>query len=95
MLLNNNHNRLGVTPNFLGEARTICLTPTEISEGPVTPLPSLSSIDRGTVAQAAVSKPRQFHSPHIFLYLSEETLKTGRPFYLVSMPGGVKYPTHV
>ena len=35
---------------------------------------------------------RIFRSPHIFLYLSEETLKAGGPFYLVFMPGEVKYP---
>ena len=36
----------------------------------------------------------QFHSPHICLCLSEETLKAGGPFkfYLVSMPGEVKDP---
>ena len=32
-------------------------------------------------------------SPHICLCLSEETLKAGGPFYLVSMPGEVKNPT--
>ena len=39
----------------------------------------------------AVSKLKQFHSPHICLCLSEETLKAGDPFYLV--PGEVKDPT--
>ncbi len=34
-----------------------------------------------------------FRSPHISLCLSEETLKAGGPFYLVSMPGEIKYPT--
>ena len=33
-------------------------------------------------------------SPHICLCLSEETLKAGGPFYLVSMPREVKDPTH-
>ena len=32
-------------------------------------------------------------SPHICLCLSEETLKAGGPFCLVSMPGEVKDPT--
>ena len=40
-----------------------------------------------------VLKLRQFHSPHICLCLSEDTLKAGGPFYLVSMPGEVKDPT--
>ena len=31
--------------------------------------------------------------PHICLCLSDETLKAGGPFYLVSMPGEVKDPT--
>ena len=39
---------------------------------------------------AAVLKLRLFHSPHICLCLSEETLKG---FDLVSMPGEVKDPT--
>ena len=52
----------------------------------------------GTVVQfhlpvTTVSKLRQFRSSHICLYLSEETLKAGGPFYLVSMPGKVKVPT--
>ena len=46
----------------------------------------------GSIPPAAVSKLRQFHSPHICLCLSEETLKAGGPFYLVSMPGEVKDP---
>ena len=32
--------------------------------------------------------------PNICLCLSEETLKAGGPFYLVSMPGEIKDPTH-
>ena len=47
----------------------------------------------GSIPPTAVSKLRQFRSPHICLCLSEETLKAGGPFYLVSMPGEVKYPT--
>ena len=49
--------------------------------------------DGGSIPSAAVSKLRQFHLPHICLCLSEETLKAGGPFYLVSMPGEVKDPT--
>ena len=41
----------------------------------------------------AVSKLRQFHSPHICLSVSEETIKAGGPFYLISMQGEVKDPT--
>ena len=51
--------------------------------------------DCGSIPPNAVSKLRQFCSPHICLCLSEETLKAGGPFYLVSMPGEVKYPTPV
>ena len=40
-----------------------------------------------------VLKFTQFHSPHIYLCLSEETLKADGPFYLVSMPGEIKDPT--
>ena len=46
--------------------------------------------DGGSIPPAAVSKRRQLSSPHI---LSEETLKTGSSFDLVSMPGVVKDPT--
>ena len=46
--------------------------------------------DGGSIPLAAVSKLKQFHSPHICLCLSEETLKASGPFYLVSMPGEVK-----
>ena len=51
--------------------------------------------DGGSVPPTAVSKLslRQFRTPHICLCLSEKTLKTGGPFYLVSMPGEVKDPT--
>ena len=54
---------------------------------------TVSRGDGGSIPPAAVSKLRQFHSPHICLCLSEETLKVGGPFYLVSMPGEVKGPT--
>ena len=49
--------------------------------------------DSGSIPPAAVSKLRQFRSPHICLCLLEETLKAGGPFYLVSMSGEVKDPT--
>ena len=49
--------------------------------------------DGGSIPPTAVSKLRQFRSPHICLCLSEETLKAGGPFRLVSMPGEVKDPT--
>ena len=40
--------------------------------------------DGGRIPPTAVSKLSQFRSPHICLCLSEETLKAGGPFYLVS-----------
>ena len=49
--------------------------------------------DSGSIPPTAVSKLRQFRSPHICLCLSEETLKAGGPFYLVSMSGKVNDPT--
>ena len=49
--------------------------------------------DGGSIPSATVSKLRQFRLSHICLCLSEETLKAGGPFYLVSMPGEVKDPT--
>ena len=48
--------------------------------------------DGGSIPPTAISKLRQFHSPHICLCLSEETLKAGDPFYLVCMPGELKDP---
>ena len=49
---------------------------------------------KGTVVQShLLLKFRQFHSPHICLCLSEETLNASGSFYLVSMPGEVKDPT--
>ena len=51
------------------------------------------TVNRGDSGSIAVSKLRQFHSPHICVCLSEETLKAGGPFYLVSIPGEVKDPT--
>ena len=49
--------------------------------------------DGGSIPPTAVSKLRQFRLPHICLCLSEEILKVGGHFYLVSMPGEVKDPT--
>ena len=49
--------------------------------------------DGGSIPPTAVWKLRRFRSP-MSLCLSEETLKAGGPFYLVSMPGEVKYHTH-
>ena len=49
------------------------------------------SQSKGTVIPTtAVSKLRQFRLPHICLCLSEETLKAGGPFYLVSISREVK-----
>ena len=55
--------------------------------------PACQSRDGGSIPPAAVSNLRQIRSRHICLCLSEETLKAGGPFYLVSMPGEVKDPT--
>ena len=49
--------------------------------------------DGGSIPPSAVLKLGQFRSLNIYLCLSEETLKAGGPFYLVSMPGEVKDPT--
>ena len=49
--------------------------------------------DGGSIPPTAVSKLRQFRSPHIFLCFSEETLKADGHFCLVSMPGEIKDPT--
>ena len=46
--------------------------------------------DGGSIPPTSISKRRQFRSPQICL--SEEALKAGGPFYLVSMPGEVKDP---
>ena len=54
---------------------------------------TVNRVDSGSIPPTAVLKLRQFHSPHICLCLSEESLKAGGPFYLVSMPGEVKDPT--
>ena len=47
----------------------------------------------GSIPPTAVSKLRQFRLPHFCLCLSEEKLRVGGPFYLVSMPGELKDPT--
>ena len=52
---------------------------------------SVNRGDGGSTPSTAVSK--RFRSSHICLCLSEETLKAGGPFYLVSIPGKVKDPT--
>ena len=49
--------------------------------------------DGGSIPPTAVSKLRQFRSPHICGCLSEEIQIDGGPFYLVPMPGEVKDPT--
>ena len=51
--------------------------------------------DGGSIPPTAVSKFRQFRLPYICLCLSQETLKAGVPFYLVSMPEEVKDPTNM
>ena len=54
---------------------------------------TVSRGNSGSIPPTTISKLRQFRSPHICLCLSEETLKAGGPFYLVSVPGEVKDPT--
>ena len=49
--------------------------------------------DSVSIPPAAVSKHRQFCSPHICLRLSEEKLKAGGPFCLVFITREVKDPT--
>ena len=50
--------------------------------------------DGSSIPPTAVLKLKaSFFPPHICLCLSEETLKPGDHFYLVSMPGEVKGPT--
>ena len=53
--------------------------------------------DGGSIPSTAVSKLSKHYITISFtshcLCLSEETLKAGGPFYLVSMPGEVKDPT--
>ena len=51
-------------------------------------VPDINRRDGDSIPPTTVLK--QFHSPHICLCLSEETLKAGGPFYLVSMPGEEK-----
>ena len=49
--------------------------------------------DGGSIPPTAVSKLGQFRLLHTCLCLSEESLKAGGPFYLVSIPGEGKDPT--
>ena len=49
--------------------------------------------DGGSIPSTAVSKLRQFRPPHICLCLSEETLKAGGPFCLVSARGSKRSHT--
>ena len=71
----------------------ICYTFREGSGGCVVERRTVNRGDGGSIPPTAVSKLGQFRSPHICLCLSEETLKAGGAFYLVSMPGEVKDPT--
>ena len=50
--------------------------------------------DDGSIPPNSISKLKQLHDHHICLCLLEQTLKTGCSFYLVTMPGEVKDPTH-
>ena len=50
--------------------------------------------DGGSIPPAAVSKLMHFRSPQICPCLSEETLKAGVPFYLISMAGEIKDIPH-
>ena len=49
--------------------------------------------DGGSIPPTAVSKLKAILFHPTFACHSEETLKAGGPFYLVSMPGEVKDPT--
>ena len=71
----------------------LCLQFKFASGGHVVECRIVNQRDGGSIPPAAISKLRQFHSPHICMCLTEETLKAGGPFYLVSMPGEVKDPT--
>ena len=55
--------------------------------------PDCQSKGSGSIPPAVISKFRQFHSPHICLCLSEETLKAGGPFYLVYVRGNKRSHT--
>ena len=63
------------------------------SSGRVVERRTVNRGDGGLIPPTAISKLRQFCSPHICLCLSEETQKDGGPFYLVSVPVEVKDPT--
>ena len=60
------------------------------SGGRVVECRTVNQGDGGSIPPTTISKHRQFRLPYICLCLSEETLKAGGPFYLVSMPGEVK-----
>ena len=84
----------------LSVASYLSIELSELEQRRVTNLPKVRpgsiSLDCGPCAlqlPAAVSKRRQFRSHHICLCLSEDTLKAGGPFCLVSMPWEVKDPT--
>ena len=62
------------------------------SGGPVVECRTVNRGHDGSIPPTAVSKLSQLRSPHI-CSLSEETLKAGGPFYLVSMLGEIKDPT--
>ena len=51
---------------------------------------SVSRGDGGSIPPTAVSKLRQFRSPHICLCLSEKTLRAVGVFYLLSVQEEVK-----
>ena len=70
-----------------------CLSSLVGSGGRVVERWTVNRGDGGSIPPTAVSKLRQFRSPHICPCLSEEKLKVGGPFYLVSIPGEVKDPT--
>ena len=75
-------------------ARRKCVTTSALgSGGRAVERRTVNPGDGGSIPPTALSKLRQFRLPHICLYLSEETLQAGGPFYLVSMPGEVKDPT--
>ena len=70
-----------------------CIYSNNGSGGRVIERQTVNRGDGGSIPPTAFLKLRQFRSPHIWLCLSEETLKAGGPFYLVSMPWEVKDPT--
>ena len=69
------------------------MSTSSVSGGRVVESRTVNRGDGDSIPPTAVPKLRQFRLPHICLCLSEETVKTGGPFYLVSMPEEVKYST--